>query len=99
MIMCAGMLAVMLAESGAFLLIGLVMELAGLAMFIGGMWQQKKIRDAQQAALAKEALAQADTEADDTAQPDAGAAPQADGAETAQPAKAGEEPAETNADE
>lgn len=80
MLLCAGMVAVMLAESGAFLLIGLVMELAGLAMFIGGMWQQKKIRDAQQAALAKEALAQADTGTAE--QPGEDAAPQADGTET-----------------
>lgn len=53
MIMCIGMVAVMLSDSGLFLIVGAVMELAGLAMFIGGMWQQKKISEAQRETLAK----------------------------------------------
>ena len=77
MLLCAGMLASMLSEGGALLMIGLVVELAGLAMFIGGMWQQKKSRDAQQQA----ALAEAQTPA--------GAAP----AQEDKPAQAGAESA------
>ncbi len=75
-LMCAGVMAVLLSESPLFLVLGAALEIGGLLLFIGGMWQQKKQRDAELLAPQNEA-AQDDASGQDDAS-DTPAAPVSD---------------------
>lgn len=91
-LMCAGVMAVLLSESVLFLVLGGALEVIGLLLFVGGMWQQKKQREAEQSAADSPEAAAPDLPAPcapDAPSPDADAsetpAPQADPPEESRP--------------
>lgn len=88
-LMCAGVMAVLLSESVLFLVLGGALEVIGLLLFVGGMWQQKKQREAEAAAPGPSASDPPAPCAPDAPSPDADAsetpAPQADPPEESRP--------------